>query len=905
MNDPPWRRVDRVCRAALAAPAERRADVVDRLCAGDANLRREVESLLAQAPEAEGFLAAPAWVEASGAPTGGISRPGPDVGGDFGAAEALLAGGTRLGPYEVVAPVGAGGMGTVYQGRDTRLGRRVAIKVLPAGTAADRARRRRFEQEARAVSNLNHPHICALYDVGSDSGTDFLVMEFVAGETLAQRLARGPMPLEDAVHIGLQIADALGAAHLQGIVHCDLKPGNVMLTDQSGEGGLPQVKLLDFGLARLHAPSSAAPEPEASPEGAARAGEAPDSPQALDPVSATNLGGIRGTLPYMAPEQLEGRAVDARTDVWALGCVLHEMATGRRAFEGPDRGELIAAILAGGPPAMSDLSPGDGSGLDAVVTRCLAKDPDERWATMRDLAHALRELMPRPAGPPARAGRRRRVRMVGAVAFAALVAGALLGLGLWNRRGPSLSPRASEPVVGVLPFRSTAAQAEFDHLADGVTEALISGLAGKFLVVSSDSARRAAASGRGAAEAAARLGADRILEGTSFGDGRSVRFEARLLDHQGLALWAVRVEGRAEDVLQVQESLLRKVAAELGWSLPLEQRARARRIDPRAYALLVRARSDRIARTDLRLAMQALALSPDYADAHRVLAEGLAQQVYFGTQEGPAAAAIRTAREHADRALALEPADGLAYATRAVVRFVGGDAEGAEADFGRARALAPGSAGVLSYWAWFLAHFGRPDECTAAARELEALNPLTPTDNLGWCLWLQEKYAEAAAELERHASVRETEPLYLSKLASACARSGRIAEARAARDKVRALPSGIPGQQPGVDYHLIFVHLAEGDREGAERLADLWWRRQPKNGALWTFVAQMYGALDNVERTIEAASRSVDACSGPEPCAGGAAVLEQFYREPSFYSERVRGDPRIAALIRGLQASGR
>jgi eukaryotic-like serine/threonine-protein kinase len=280
-----------------------------------------------------------------------------------------LAVGTRLGPYEVLSPLGVGGMGEVWKARDTRLERTVAIKVLPQHLSASAESRRRFEREAKTISQLSHPHICALYDVGREGETEYLVMEYLEGETLMDRLAKGPLPLEQTLQYGIEIADALEKAHRQGIVHRDLKPGNVMLT-KSG------VKLLDFGLAKLR---RSEPEPPVS-RLSALATEGP-------PLTAQ--GTILGTLPYMAPEQLEGKEADARTDIFALGAVLYEMATGERAFSGTSQATLIGAILKDEPPPISKTQPSAPPALDRVVRRCLAKEPDHRWQSAADLAAEL------------------------------------------------------------------------------------------------------------------------------------------------------------------------------------------------------------------------------------------------------------------------------------------------------------------------------------------------------------------------------------------------------------------------------------------------------------------------------------------------------------------------------------
>jgi len=294
--------------------------------------------------------------------------------------------GTRLGPYEVVAPLGAGGMGEVYRARDTRLGREVAVKVMPAHLSENADARARFEREARVVSGLNHPNICVLHDLGREAGTDYLVMELVEGESLAQRIARGPMPVAEVTRIGAEIADALDRAHRAGIVHRDLKPSNVMLS-RSG------AKLLDFGLARE------GPRAGVLIRAVAGSGAMSQSPTVATPL--TTAGSFVGTSQYMAPEQLEGREADERSDLWALGCVLYEMCTGRRAYEGATQASLISSIMKDEPRSMVELAPLAPAGLDRIVRACLTKDPEQRWQSARDLALALRW----PAAEAAAAGR--------------------------------------------------------------------------------------------------------------------------------------------------------------------------------------------------------------------------------------------------------------------------------------------------------------------------------------------------------------------------------------------------------------------------------------------------------------------------------------------------------------------
>jgi eukaryotic-like serine/threonine-protein kinase len=343
-----------------------------------------------------------------------------------------LEAGTRLGPYEILAPLGAGGMGEVYQAKDTRLDRTVAVKVLPEHLSASDELRQRLEREARTVSQLSHPHICALYDVGHQDGTDYLVMEYLEGETLSERLAKGALLPEQTLRYGIEMADALESAHRAGVIHRDLKPGNVMLT-RSG------VKLLDFGLAKLHAMGG----PNVLSGMSRLATEA--SPSA----PLTERGTILGTFQYMSPEQLEGKEADARSDIFAFGCVLYEMATGKKAFSGKSQASLIGSILKEEPPAVSQVAPMTPPALDRVVKTCLSKDPEDRFQTAHDVRLQLQWIAEggSQAGVPAPVAARRKSREKLAWSFAGVlfVAAAALGVGFLLR-----APKPSEVLRATL-----------------------------------------------------------------------------------------------------------------------------------------------------------------------------------------------------------------------------------------------------------------------------------------------------------------------------------------------------------------------------------------------------------------------------------------------------------------------
>ncbi len=459
-----------------------------------------------------------------------------------------LAAGTLLGPYEVLGLLGAGGMGEVYKARDTRLDRLVALKLLPAELSGDADRRARFEREARAIASLAHPHICMLYDIGAHPATGtgpptlYLVMEHLVGETLAERLTRGPLPLAHALDIAAQVAEALAVAHQHGIVHRDLKPGNVMLaTGGAGRSDVPTAKLLDFGLAKLAA-YGAPPVP---------AGEATTTKQAA-PVTVE--GTILGTLHYMAPEQVRGEAVDARTDLFAMGAVLFEMIMGSRAFPGRTPVEICHSTLYEQPPALGG-SPA-AIAADRVIRRALAKRPEDRYAAASEMAEALRSL--------------RQIEDTGETRAHAITR------------------------LMVLPFRVLRPDPDTDFLAVSLPDAVTGALAGlgSLVVRSSAAAARFAANDVDFRRLAEEADVDVVLTGSLVRAGQQVRVNAQLVDaREGTVLWSHAPHAALRDVFQLQDQLVDLLVSSLSLSLTAREH-RTLRIDvpasPTAYEFFLR-----------------------------------------------------------------------------------------------------------------------------------------------------------------------------------------------------------------------------------------------------------------------------------------------------------------------------
>ncbi len=399
-----WRQVEEIFHAALSRDESERVAFLAHACAGDVALRREVEVLLAQ--QASGFLEDPAVATVAETPS--------DAG------DSLLTG-RRLGSYQVHERIGVGGMGEVYRARDTKLGRDVAIKILPRLFTSDPDRLARFEREARVLASLNHPHIGAIYGLEDADGVRALVLELVDGETLADRIARGPIPLTDALTIARQIADALDAAHEKGIVHRDLKPANIKITPDG------VVKVLDFGLRKSSVPVTAVTS---------------DSRRPTITIEGTREGLVMGTAAYMSPEQARGKTVDKRTDIWAFGCVLYEMLTGARAFEGDDVSDTMAAVLRG-EPNWTSLPASTPTPIRRLLCRCLEKDRTRRLADAADARLDIEEGLTAPSAIDGAAAQVRSASpgwKVAAVSVALLIGAAVAGSATWFTSRPVPSP---------------------------------------------------------------------------------------------------------------------------------------------------------------------------------------------------------------------------------------------------------------------------------------------------------------------------------------------------------------------------------------------------------------------------------------------------------------------------------
>jgi serine/threonine protein kinase/tetratricopeptide (TPR) repeat protein len=625
--------------------------------------------------------------------------------------------GTRLGPYEVVALLGAGGMGEVYRARDTRLGREVAVKILPPEVARDTLRLERLEREARTVAALNHPNIVTLYSIEDANGMHFLTMELVEGRNLEALLMPGGLPAAQALDIALPLVDALVEAHEKGIVHRDLKPANVMVTKDG------RLKVLDFGLAKP-GPASSAAAPESTP-----------AKTMTSPL--TGAGVILGTVPYMAPEQLRGQAVDARTDLFAFGILLYELLTGRRPFTGSSAAEVSSAILRDLPPRVDSVRRDLPPAFAGLLTRCLEKEPANRFQSARDLLAELRSL--------------RRT--------------------LEGDAGPTSAPAslsAGPPSIAVLPFVNRSGDEENEYFADGLSEELINVLAKiRGLRVSS---RTSAFSFKGKdvdlATVAGKLNVSTILEGSVRKAGRRVRITAQLIRVEtDSPLWSETYDRELDDIFAVQDDIAHAVVKELRAALMGETpdsvasalvrvevaaAAKGRGENADAYRLylqgkffVARQTSEDVARARAYF-QEALEMDPGHALTWAGLARVHALEAGLGMT--PPAEGFARAREAAERALALEPDLPEACEALALVLMAHEwDWKGADRWLRRVLELAPGNAEATRRAAMLARNLGRLEEATDLARQAVALDPLSSLalNSLGVCHFVAGRWREA------------------------------------------------------------------------------------------------------------------------------------------------------------------
>ena len=637
-----------------------------------------------------------------------------------------LAGGTRVGPYEITALLGAGGMGEVYRAHDDRLDRDVALKMLPPAWFADEAARARLLREARSAAGLNHPNICTIHEVGEAGGHAYIAMELVPGETLSDVLARGSLPLDTTLRYAGQLAEALAHAHEHGIVHRDLKSANILITPEG------RAKILDFGVAKRMAIAEGA-------QAITRSG-----------LELTQDGAIVGTLAYMAPEQLRGQPADVRSDIWALGVVIYEMAAGGRPFTGQTSFEVTSAILERPPRPVGGAVP---PALTAVIERCLAKEPERRYQRAGEVRAALDVLTQPHPGSAHALPARRRAWMVAAIGLVVVLAAA----GLWRSGRWSGSPATRIQSIAVLPLANLSGDTAQDYFADGMTDALITDLSKiqALKVISRTSTLRYRGTSKPLPEIARELNVDGIVEGSVLRSDDRVRITAQLIEAEtDRHLWADNYERDVRDVLALQRDVARAIAGEIRSRLtePEQRRlASARPVSPQAHEAYLRGRAEANKFTEpaLRRAIafyeQALSADAAYALAHAGLAEA------YATLGGVLGFVSPTeyfpkARAAAEKALELDSTVAEAHAVLATVRMkFDWDLNGAAQEFDRVFELNPSLAEAHQEHGTYLEALRRFDEAVAARKRARELDPLSAqrTADVGYPLYYAGRYDEA------------------------------------------------------------------------------------------------------------------------------------------------------------------
>jgi TolB-like protein/Tfp pilus assembly protein PilF len=785
-----------------------------------------------------------------------------------------LSAGDRLGRYEIQGDLGAGGMGEVYRALDKDLDREVAIKVLPEAVSGDSARLERFKREAKAVAKLSHNNILEIHDFGTQEQTAYAVTELLDGQDLGAYLQShaGPLSWKEIQRIGTAVSDGLAAAHDKGIVHRDLKPSNIMLCTDG------RVKILDFGLARVRE--------ELDSEG-----------ETASELPATTPGTVMGTVGYMAPEQVQGKAADAQSDIFALGCVLYEMLTGKRAFKRDTSAETMTAILREEPPSFADSGIAVSPEIADTVERCLEKEPQRRFQSASDLSFALRSVAGdssvSAAAPMPRAGGIRRW-LPWAAAATLIVAAGWIVLTLRPEPKPPVATEMSIRSLAVLPLQNLSGDPDQEYLADGMTESLITDLSkvGDLKVISRTSVMRFKNTETPVPEIARELGVDGIVEGSVIREGDRIRVTAQLIEAEtDRHLWAESYERDLTSVLAIQGEVARQVAGAIQVELtPLETErlTTTRTVNKETYELYLRGMYElnkpgrEAVENGLALLHQAVENDPVDPLAYEGLAEGY---VTLGHGVQARRDYFPRAKAAAMRALELDPYSARAQSVLAdVAVYYEWDWATAEKMFQRAFELDPNVAMTHYHYSWFLAQQRRFSEAIAEHKRARELDPLAPGHTLwlGWLYAYEARYDEAMEEVRKGRELSPDNPLAAMVASTVLSATGEHARAV---EEARKLAEVRP-----LRFILARAHAFAGhENEAREVLAEL----ESKEWTVWNgfTVPSVYVALGDFDAAFEALERAYEMRSPWLPWIG----VEILYAP-------LRGDPRLDDLLRRMNS---
>lgn len=783
-----------------------------------------------------------------------------------------LTSGTRLGSYEILSPIGAGGMGEVYRARDLRLDRDVAIKVLPEQFSKDAGALLRFEREAKAVAALSHSNILSIHDVGDVKGVRFAVMELLEGQTVRERLNQSTIPWRKAGEIGLAVADALTAAHAKGIVHRDLKPENIFLTSDG------RVKVLDFGLARIARPGAAA--------------EATGLADAETQVVNTTPGIVLGTMGYMSPEQLRGEPVDGRSDIFSLGCVLYEMVAGQKAFARKTAAESISAILNDDPAELAGSGRQVPPDFDRIVAHCVEKKPDQRFQSARDLAFALRSISSTSGvfQPPVDRPKPRLKRKAWIAGAAAVLLFSAILLWVWSRQSRGIRS------VAVLPFVNVSADPNTDYLSDGITESIINSLSQlpNLSVMSRSSVFRYKRPDVDPQAAGRALHVEAVLAGRVTKRGDQLLVSAELVDtstnHQ---IWGDQYNRKLTDVMSIQEEISQEISDKLRVRLNGEDKKRLVKRhteNPEAYGLYLKGRYQWNKQTldgmetGINFFKQAIEKDPHYGLAYAGLADSYALLADYNVLA--AKEVMPSAKAAAMKALEIDDTISEAHASLGWAKLtLDWDWPGAHKEFQRSLELNPTYATAHQWYADYLTVMGRRDEAQASMKRAQQLEPvsLPITVELATILYYAHQNDQAIDQCRRAIVM---DPQFAAAhvfLGRAYEQKGLYAEAIAELKQALQLSEGGSSELAALGH----VYAQSGDRAEAQKILKELNTRSAQTYVQPVWVAVIHGALGDKDEAFLWLRKAV----------GDRSVwLIYLNVDPIFDS--LRADARFADVVR-------